>query len=442
MPMPQSTRHALGSCSAGRLARREFLQRTALCALSGLGAATAVTGCANNDATVVGHATRKQPQRLFFTSAGKTCMIAADGSGFRTLELHAPDQVTWQPVNFMPDGRRVIFLSMEQRRDGPGRPFAEYYHRTPTHLWTYDLESGELTEIVNRERMAPFYTPQLLLGDDRLLVQVVKDGSGQIFSMRLDGTDPRPFTRADEGMPYGLSLSPDGRRVGYHLASPQGYQVWTSDPDGSHRVRIAAHPEHLYFGTSFSPDNQWLLYQDCLYRSDPGHDWSDICIGRVDGSEHRVLTQGQEAWFAATYGPPTKHSGGSNMPMWMPDGTILFSRRLPDSKVPWEFQPQRPDTDHFNRDWKPESSRGGTELCVLNPTSGTRTRITHQEPPLWDFRGCVSPDANLIAFCRCRTGEPSALWTMNLDGTNQRLLSHGLDDSGADHPRWLPRLVR
>jgi hypothetical protein len=32
-------------------------------------------------------------------------------------------------------------------------------------------------------------------------------------------------------------LSPDGKRVAFHLASPEGYQVWTSDVDGGNRVR-------------------------------------------------------------------------------------------------------------------------------------------------------------------------------------------------------------
>jgi hypothetical protein len=32
-------------------------------------------------------------------------------------------------------------------RDGPGRPFAEYYTQTPTHLWIYDLDRETLEEI-------------------------------------------------------------------------------------------------------------------------------------------------------------------------------------------------------------------------------------------------------------------------------------------------------
>ena len=279
-------------------------------------------------------------------------------------------------------------------------------------------------------------TPALLLANDRILVQVVRNKVGQIFNVRLDGSDAREFTHAGEGLPYGLSLSPDGQRVSFHLASPQGYQVWTSDTDGKNRVRIAAQPGHLHFGTSWSPDGRRILYVDCHYGEDPGHDWADVCVGRADGSEHRVLTSGQSMWFAATYGGPTTRGGGSNVPAWTRDGSILFPRRLPGSKVPWEYQPHRPDVDHFNRDYKPELVRGGSEICKLNLRDGRVAVLTHNDPPVWDFRASESPDGKFVAFCRARTGEPPAIWVMDADGKNPRVITRGLDDRGADHPRW------
>ena len=95
-------------------------------------------------------------QRLFFTSQGKTVLINADGSGQHAFEFKVPEQVTWQPGPFLSDGKRVIFLSMEQRRDGPGKPFEEYYTQTPTHLWIYDLDKKRLTEIATKDRLAVF----------------------------------------------------------------------------------------------------------------------------------------------------------------------------------------------------------------------------------------------------------------------------------------------
>lgn len=384
----------------------------------------------------------EQSSRLLFTSQGKSARINVDGTRLQYFDFAVPNQATWQPGPVFPDGNRLIFLSMEPRRDGPGKPFEEYYTQTPTHLWVHDLKTGDLQEICTKERMAVFVTPALLLNDDRMLVQVVRDKVGQIFNVRLDGSDPREFTRAGEGMPYGLSLSPSGERVAFHLASPTGYQVWTSDLNGQERQLIAADPEHLYFGTSWSPDGESVLYVDCHYHYDPGHDWADVCVGKADGSEHRVLTTGQAMWFAATYGNPETRGGGSNLPAWTHDGMILFPRRHPDSKVAWEFQPQRPDVDHFNRDYKPELARGGTEICRLDPRDGSCVPLTRNEPGVWDFRAVESPDGQWIAFCRAATGEAPALWVMESDGGNPRQLARGLQDRGADHPRWLSAVSR
>ena len=377
--------------------------------------------------------------RFFFVSQGKTAIMNADGTGLRYLEFRVPHQATWQPSGFFSDGRRVLLLSMEPRRDGPGRPFDEYYTQTPTHLWIYDLDSGALEEIATRERMAVFYTPQLLLSDQRMLVQVVRNKVGQIFSMNLDGTDARAFTSADAGFPYGLSLSPDGKRVAYHLAASTGYQIWTCDVDGNKRIRVAAQSGHIYFGPVWSPDAEWLAYQDCEPARDPGHDWSDIYVSRPDGSEQRRLTRGQSMWFGATYGNPQNHGGGSNMIAWTPDGAILFPRRLPGSKVAWEFQAQRRDTDHFNRDYKPDLASGGTEICRLDPRDSSITCLTRSEPPVWDFRASMSGDSRWIVFCRAATSGVPAIWIMNADGGNPRERTKGLDNQGVDHPRWLPR---
>jgi Tol biopolymer transport system component len=384
------------------------------------------------------HPKLARPAQFLFTSQGKTGLWREEQANVRYLEWDQPGQATWQPSSTFSDGHRILVLSMEPRRDGPGRPFEEYYTQTPTHLWIYDLVDESLTEICTQERIAPFTTPALLLADDRLLIQVVKNKVGQIFSVRLDGSDAKPFTQAGEGLPYGLSLSPDGSRVAFHLASPQGYQVWTSDVDGSNRVCVAAQAAHLYFGTQWSPDGEWVLYVDCMHEQDPGHDWADVCIGRPDGSEHRVLTTGQAMWFAATYGDPTTRGGGSNVPCWTRDGKILFPQRSADAKVPWEYRIGQPDVDHFNRDYKPELAHGATRIALLDPATKTIAPLTDYQESVWDFRASPSPDGKQILFCRSTTGEAPAIWRMNSDGTQLEMITKGIEDLGADHPRWIP----
>jgi Tol biopolymer transport system component len=116
------------------------------------------------------------------------------------------NQATWQPGPFFSDGRRVVFLSMEPRRDGPGGPFDVFYTQTPTHIWVHDLERGSLDELCTKDR----------------------------------------------------------KRVAFHLAGEGGYRVLKSDIDGGSRITLAAQPGHLYFGTSWSPAGDWVLYVDCL----------------------------------------------------------------------------------------------------------------------------------------------------------------------------------
>jgi TolB protein len=126
------------------------------------------------------------------------------------------------------------------------------------------------------------------------------------------------------------------------------------------------------------------------------------------------------------------------LPAWTRDGAILFPRRLADSKVPWEYQAGRPDVDHFNRDYKPELARGGTEICRLDPRDGKVTALTRSRPPVWDFRASESPDGKQVVFCRAATGAAPAIWVMDADGRNPREITRGQNDRGADHPRWLP----
>ena len=105
--------------------------------------------------------------------------------------------------------------------------------------------------------------------------------------------------------------------------------------------------------------------------------------------------------------------------------------------VAWEFQPNRPDVDHFNRDYKPDRARGGTVICRLDPESGRMSDLTHSQPPVWDFRATQSADGRQIVFA-APTGSAPAIWVMDSDGGNAHEITRGRDNRGADHPQWLP----
>ena len=156
---------------------------------------------------------------------------------------------------------------------------------------------------------------------------------------------------------YGVSIDPEGRRLAFHVTGgkyegqaadtryrPGPYAINVCDTAGQHRVVVAGQPGHLYFGPVWSPDGAWLVYLDCHAEEDPAHFAADLCIGRPDGSEHRVVTQGQRHWFGAAYGTAEARGGGSNTSLWSPDGsTVTYTRIVPGSHPDCEYHPERPD---------------------------------------------------------------------------------------------------
>jgi Tol biopolymer transport system component len=368
-----------------------------------------------------------------FSSRGRIGLIAPDGSNERYLQFDVPGQVSWQLGPAFADRRRFIVTSYEEGKS--------WEHQVYTHLWVYDFFTGALSEIGTRNRIAPFLVCSALLpGDRRMVASPIVEHEQLIVVTDLDGSHPVDVTRPGDGFAYCVVPSPDGGRLAYHITGPAPlpYRICVSSLDGAHKITVAHQPGHLYFGPQWSPDGEWLVYQDCHFEDDPAHDWADLCLGRPDGSEHRVVTRGCPQWFGTSYGTPETRGGGSELPQWSPDGqAVTHTRALPGSRVPWEFQPQRPDTDHFNRDYKPEQARGGTQIVLLNPFSDSATELTPAQESVWDFRARWSPDGNQLTFSRARVGHACEVWVMDADGNNPRLLTRGVDHLGADHARWL-----
>ena len=345
--------------------------------------------------------------KIIFASRGRIGLTDTEDTDARYLEFDAPDQVSWHAGHAFADGRRVLLMSVEGTRTWDGN--------VRSHLWTYDVESGELAEIATKDRPVPYMPAAVLLPDEeRIIANPVVDGEQRLLLMNLDGSDQQWLTHAGEGFTYGVHLSPDGEKLAFHASTTQGYQLFTMNLDGTDRATVAAEPGHLFFGPDWSPDGEWLVFCDCVPETDPGHDRADLCVARADGSSFHRVTTGQRHWFATSYGDPETRGGGSNVPRWMPDGSgFIYTRMLPDSRTAWPYQPQRPDTDHFNRDYLPDEARGGTELCLVDPHEGTTNVLTWSEPPVWDFRATPSPDGSLVAFCRAAVGEAPGLWSVS-----------------------------
>ena len=367
--------------------------------------------------------------------------LADSGTRVRYPAPDVPGMASWNWGPVFEDRRRVILSSYE-----PGKAWEG---NVRVHLWIYDLEEDRLLEeIARKNRPAPFMgCTHILPGEDRLVVNPIIDGKQRIWTMDLDGSEPREITGAEDGFVYCVQISPDGRRFAYHSTMLEGrdsYCIFVSDLDGGNRVEVAAAQGHLYFGPMWSPDGKWLIYQDCHYPDDPGHDWADLCLGSParpagpGGATHRKITTGQRQWFATSYGNPDSRGSGSNIAQWTPDGKrVTYTRAEPGSRTAWPYQAQRSDTDHFNRDYCPEDARGGTAICLLDPFSGEEAEFIPYEPMVWNFRSAWSRDGSRFAFCRAEVGSPSAIWLVDADGSGARMLTDGYEHLGADHPVWV-----
>ena len=373
--------------------------------------------------------------RLLFNSRGRLGVFDLNDSRIWYPRLDVPGMVSWSWGPVFEDRCRVIVSGCE-----PGKAWEG---NVRVHLWIYDLDGNRLLEeIARKNRPAPFMVcSHILPGEDRLVMNPIIDGKQRVWTVDLDGSDPREITRAEDGFVYCVQISSDGQKIAYHatmLSGRDSYCVFVSDLDGGNRVEVASAPGHLYFGPMWSPDEKWLIYQDCHYPDDPGHDWADLCLGSRDGSINRKVTEGQRQWFATSYGDPETRGGGSNIAQWTPDGKrVTYTRAEPGSQTAWPYQAERPDTDHFNRDYYPEDARGGTAICLLDPFTGEETEFIPCESRVWNFRAAWSPDGSMFAFCRAEVGSPSSLWLVNADGSAPRMLTDGYEHKGADHPVWV-----
>jgi Tol biopolymer transport system component len=373
--------------------------------------------------------------------ANSACNISAirpDGSGDHCVELSEPNQIYWQMQYVLPDGRQAVLRSQEQAKDPKahfGDPNSKAFAKT--HLWLYNF-----CDKTKKEINVPSFSGVIAVmpGSKRFVCAESRpNNTFCLFTTDFEGQN-RSDICSGPGYAYCFAVSPDGRKVAYHVTlvpGRPGYEIYTVDLASRKKLLIVSDDQYIHFGPTWSPDGKWLLYQRCLYRNDPGHDRSDVCISSADGSQQRVLTTGQSHWFAAAYGTPEKHSSGSNMPVWSPDGRwIACTLLLPDSRTAWPWAPDRPDTDHFNRDYHPELAKGGTQICLIEPRTGKITPITHDEPPAWNFRLAWSPDGSRLAFVRTKVGEMAELWVMDADGNNQKFLTRGADTKGAEFPCW------
>ena len=256
-----------------------------------------------------------------------------------------------------------------------------------------------------------------------------------LWIVQSDGSDHRPLTTGvhNDASPR---WSPDGTRIAYVSnvdGESQLYCRWIDSGQIARLTNLTSPPA----GLAWSPDGQWLAFSmhvaehDAPFAELPdkpdGAEWAeppqviDRMIYRHDGQGY--LADGYRQLFVAPAdgGTPRQltqgefhHNGG---PVWSLDGdSLLFSsNRDPD----WEYQPE------------------DSEVYEVDVETGEITALTDRDGP--DFSPVVSPDGTKVAWLgfddRRQGYQLTRLSVMNIDGSEKKLLTGGLDRS-VESPHW------
>ena len=240
-----------------------------------------------------------------------------------------------------------------------------------------------------------------------------------IWSMNPDGSSPARLTddtSRTKNLPsftpvYDTSpvWSPDGTKIAFISNRNYSFALYVMNADGSNARHVA---EVLEPGEpAWSPDGNKIAFSAgirAIFALIPpvNQPVTDIYVVNVDGSGLTRLT---------------RDSGRNGSPTWSPDGKqIAFTS---------------------NRD-----SDGQTNIWVMNADGSNQREIPNsaisKSSRFDDLDPAWSPDGSKILFSHyraCRNDVEIAIYVMNADGSNTRLLTNEPNSCGVySSPRWSP----
>ncbi|MBN1440201.1 MAG: PD40 domain-containing protein [Anaerolineales bacterium] len=211
-----------------------------------------------------------------------------------------------------------------------------------------------------------------------------------LYTMRADGSELTLVAELD-GIPQGVSWSPDGKRIAYAV----DWKIGIANANGSGFVKITGEGDHVE--PDWSPDGEWLVYtSDQSMRADPnGPFWyTDLFLMRPDGTDARNLSPALPI--------------NSDSPDWSPSGVwIAF--------------------------WY------GGPVYLMDPASGAMNPLV-PEPACDLFNPVWSPDGMRIAYEKNCSGR-SQIFIIPVEDPNSKTALTGVPGGknfGASNPTWSP----
>jgi Tol biopolymer transport system component len=219
------------------------------------------------------------------------------------------------------------------------------------------------------------------------------DSVGDIFVVRLDGTDPVQIT-FDGELDDQPSWSPDGSRIAFRSFRSLGLgDIWLMDPDGGNAINLTPDPLPAVTDEQrpvWSPQGDRIAYS-----SNAGGNY-DIWTMAPDGTDAQRMTSTDDY---------------DTEPAWSPTGTRIAFRRSNDTV--------------------------GSDIYLISASGGAATplaRAGEQRMPVW------TPDGGRIVFVHQSTTTARAdLHSMLPNGQGVETLVSSEVPGGSLNPAYLKR---
>lgn len=244
------------------------------------------------------------------------------------------------------------------------------------------------------------------LANGAILFRVGGEGGTTWYSVLPDGSNQHVVFEAEPMRVANIAWSPDGSKIAYQNPIADERGIFVANADGSDPVRLT---EGAHDGwPSWSPDGSRILFSRTT--TDPGvercvpgtpHEFrcpTDIYVMDADGSNVLRLTD---------------DPAGEFMPRWSPDGTTIA----------------------FVREGDPVA--GTYEAVYTLRPDGTDVRQVSSATSGSDLWPSWSPDGSQIVFAAIRN-EDWGIWTVEADGSNERMIFGGSGAGYLDNPVWSP----
>lgn len=229
-------------------------------------------------------------------------------------------------------------------------------------------------------------TPRFSPNGDHLFYMSYETGAPRIF--RLDLLNGSSHLQGDyPGLNSAPSWSPDGSRMAFTLSMDGNPEIYVKTLSSGHLTRMTNHTA-IDTSPSWSPDGQKLVFNSDRAGS------PQLYVMSAAGGEPKRIT------FEGTY---------NAAPSWSPRGDLIAFVH---------------------------GGGGRFRIAVATPEGKNMRVLTDSwmdESPTW------SPNGRVILFSR-QKGSQSQLYSIDLTGYNERLVSVGGDSDGSD-PSWSP-LIR